>query len=71
MPFSEILFLETSALTGEGVEEVFVKVAKMILNKIEDGLIDPATMMSGVHAGARSLLNEASTVEALQSNVDD
>ncbi|CEM07894.1 unnamed protein product [Vitrella brassicaformis CCMP3155] len=76
---NEILFLETSALTGEGVEEVFVKVAKMILNKIEDGmqhieeglgyhglfsgLIDPATMMSGVHAGARSLLNEASPAE--------
>merc|ERR1712019_130236 len=35
-----VTFLETSALTGEGVEEVFIKVARMILNKIEDGLID-------------------------------
>ena len=34
---ADILFLETSALTGEGVEEVFIKVARMILNKIEDG----------------------------------
>lgn len=48
---NDVLFLETSALTGEGVEEVFIKVAKMILSKIEDGLIDPNTMVSGVHAG--------------------
>ncbi len=34
---ADILFLETSALTGEGVEEAFIKVARMILNKIEDG----------------------------------
>ncbi|CAK9113341.1 Ras-related protein Rab-4B [Durusdinium trenchii] len=34
---NDILFLETSALTGEGVEDVFIKVARMILNKIEDG----------------------------------
>ncbi|PHJ21917.1 ras family protein, partial [Cystoisospora suis] len=32
---NDILFLETSAFTGEGVEEVFVKVARLILNKIE------------------------------------
>jgi len=44
---NDILFLETSALTGEGVEEVFIKVARHILNKIEDGLIDPNTMTSG------------------------
>merc|ERR1712176_664084 len=49
------LFLETSALTGEGVEEVFIKVARMILNKIEDGLIDPNTMVSGIHTGAQKL----------------
>jgi len=48
---NDVLFLETSALTGEGVEEVFIKVAKMILSKIEDGLIDPNTMVSGIHSG--------------------
>eukprot|EP00922_Rhytidocystis_sp_ex-Travisia-forbesii_P007825 GHVS01011582.1.p1 GENE.GHVS01011582.1~~GHVS01011582.1.p1 ORF type:complete len:216 (-),score=20.50 GHVS01011582.1:659-1306(-) len=47
---NDILFLETSALTGEGVEDAFVKVARMILNKIEDGLIDPNAMVSGVHS---------------------
>lgn len=43
---NDILFLETSALTGEGVEEVFVKVTRLILSKIEDGTIDPSTMTS-------------------------
>merc|ERR1712117_508037 len=52
---NDVLFLETSALTGEGVEEVFIKVARMILNKIEDGLIDPSTMVSGIHTGTKSL----------------
>lgn len=55
---SDVLFLETSALTGEGVEEVFIKVARMILSKIEDGLID-ANTMSGIHAGTQQL-NSAS-----------
>jgi len=49
---NDLLFLETSALTGEGVEDVFTKVAKQLLNKIEDGLIDPSTMVSGIHAGS-------------------
>lgn len=52
---NDILFLETSALTGEGVEEVFIKVARVILNKIEEGLIDANTMVSGIHAGTQRL----------------
>lgn len=34
---ADVLFLETSALTGEGVTDVFVRVARLILSKIEDG----------------------------------
>lgn len=33
----EMMFLETSALTGENVEEAFLKCARSILNKIELG----------------------------------
>ncbi|KAF5901582.1 ras-related protein Rab-4A, partial [Clarias magur] len=32
---NELMFLETSALTGENVEEAFVQCARKILNKIE------------------------------------
>ncbi|KAF7456550.1 Ras family protein [Cryptosporidium felis] len=56
---NDILFLETSALTGEGVEEVFVKVTRLILSKIEDGTIDPTTMTSGVQAPSRTQLNSS------------
>lgn len=33
----ELMFLETSALTGENVEETFLKCARQILTKIESG----------------------------------
>lgn len=36
-PVLELMFLETSALTGENVEEGFLKCARTILNKIESG----------------------------------
>ncbi|XP_059026496.1 ras-related protein Rab-4A isoform X1 [Mustela lutreola] len=36
---NELMFLETSALTGENVEEAFVQCARKILNKIESGVI--------------------------------
>ncbi len=39
---SELMFLETSALTGENVEEAFVQCARKILNKIESGTKIPA-----------------------------
>ena len=35
---SEMTFLETSALTGENVEEIFLKTARSILTKIEAGI---------------------------------
>lgn len=34
---SELMFLETSALTGENVEEAFAQCARKILTKIESG----------------------------------
>lgn len=33
------MFLETSALTGENVEEGFLKCARTILNKIDSGTL--------------------------------
>lgn len=34
----DLMFLETSALTGENVEEGFLKCARTILNKIDSGI---------------------------------
>jgi len=50
---NDLMFLETSALTGEGVSEVFLKCARTILSKIESGVLDPESMNSGVQPGSR------------------
>ncbi len=39
--FPDLLFIETSAMTGEGVSEVFLKCARAILTKIETGTNQP------------------------------
>ena len=43
--------VEVSAYTGEGVEEIFARLAGMILTKIELGEIDPDDPMSGIQYG--------------------
>lgn len=43
--------MEVSALDGEGVDEVFARLARMILTKIELGEIDPDDPMSGIQYG--------------------
>jgi len=50
---NDLIFLESSALTGEGVQEVFLKCARTILTKIETGALDPDSMNSGVQQGSR------------------
>lgn len=40
--------METSAKTGDGVEEVFLKCARTIQNKIKTGALDPANTSLGV-----------------------
>lgn len=43
--------VEVSALTGEGVEELFTRLARIILTKIELGEIDPDDPQSGIQYG--------------------
>lgn len=52
MKFTELIFLETSAKTGENVEESFLKCSKTILAKIESGELDPERTGSGIQYGA-------------------
>jgi len=44
----DILFLETSALTSEGVQEVFHTLAQRILTKVEEGICDPTDTRANV-----------------------
>jgi hypothetical protein len=43
--------MEVSAFSGEGVDEVFGRLARIILTKIELGEIDPDDPMSGIQYG--------------------
>ncbi|RKO83165.1 ras-related protein rab-4B-like protein, partial [Blyttiomyces helicus] len=50
-----LMFEETSALTGELVDEAFLKGARSILSKIETGLIDPDRAGTGIQYGQEGL----------------
>lgn len=52
---NELIFLETSAKTGENVEEAFLKCSKTILAKIEAGELDPERVGSGIQYGGSAL----------------
>jgi len=54
---AELIFLETSAKTGENVEEAFLKCSKTILAKIETGELDPERIGSGIQYGGAALRN--------------
>ena len=49
----ELSFLETSALTGENVEEVFLKCTRTILSKIDGGMSWRETEL-GIGSGSGS-----------------
>ena len=60
---------ESSALNGEGVEEIFNRLARMILTKIELGEIDPDDPMSGIQYGDSGAWNTASDGGSIKSTM--
>ena len=50
-----LLFVECSAVSGENIAETFLKCARSILSHIEDGLINPSAIGSGIQFGDLSL----------------
>ncbi|XP_057315331.1 ras-related protein Rab-4B-like [Hydractinia symbiolongicarpus] len=56
---NELIFLETSAVTGENVEEAFLKCSRTILSKIDAGELDPERMGSGIQYGNSALRKNA------------
>jgi hypothetical protein len=41
-----LIHFECSAATGDNVDEVFTSVTKHIINKIENGIIEPSSVVS-------------------------
>ena len=60
---------ESSALNGEGVDEIFGRLARMILTKIELGEIDPDDPMSGIQYGDGGGWNNASDGGSIKSTM--
>lgn len=52
---NDMKYLETSALSGSGIEEVFLQMSKGILSKLEAGLIDVNSQAAGVIKGNKGL----------------
>merc|ERR1740128_46841 len=64
-----LMFLETSAKTGDSVEEAFLKCSKNILAKIESGELDPERIGSGIQYG-ESLLRRTDQLSATRKTPD-
>lgn len=63
--------VEISAFTGEGVEDVFARLASMILTKIELGEIDPDDPMSGIQYGDSMNWDDTGSVKSRGTMMDD
>lgn len=63
--------VELSAYTGDGVEEIFVRLAGMILTKIELGEIDPDDPMSGIQYGDSTGWDDGGSVKSGGTNIEE
>lgn len=62
--------VEVSALSGENVEDVFSRLARIILTKIELGEIDPDDPQSGIQYGDAGSWNDGQSIKSGMS-MDD
>ena len=63
--------VEVSAFTGDGVEEVFARLAGMILTKIELGEIDPDDPMSGIQYGDSGGWEDGGSVKSVGTTIEE
>lgn len=63
--------VEISAFTGEGVEEIFARLAGMILTKIELGEIDPDDPMSGIQYGDSGGWEDGGSVKSVGTTIEE
>lgn len=63
--------VEVSAFSGDGVEEIFARLAGMILTKIELGEIDPDDPMSGIQYGDGGGWEDGGSVKSTGTTIDE
>ena len=61
-------FIETSAVTGQNVEEVFVAVARDVYKMLEDGSVYMEEGWSGIKQGYAEPLRDASSARDKDGN---
>jgi|EP00670_Eutreptiella_braarudii_P005267 Ras-related protein Rab-14 len=54
-----LLYLETSAKTGKNVEQAFLQTARHIFDNIQNGVLDPNSVESGIQFGRASAVLKA------------
>ena len=54
---NDLLYIETSAKTGERVDEAFLTTAKTIYDGIQNGIIDPNDRATGVTIHSETITN--------------
>ncbi|UJR33655.1 hypothetical protein I4U23_021088 [Adineta vaga] len=67
----DLMFLETSALANENIAESFNQCTRIILTKIDSGIIDPFRMYSGIQCNPTSIAarqNDTTTNNAIQKS---
>lgn len=63
--------VEVSAFTGVGVDEIFARLAGMILTKIELGEIDPDDPMSGIQYGDSGGWEDGGSVRSAGTTIEE
>ena len=64
----DLLFMETSALTGEAVVDVFDMLTRRIIEKIQSGQIDPKSVANGILTGDQQGRLDRANSSALPAN---
>jgi len=61
---NDLTFMETSAKNGDNVDDVFDKIARTILHKLEQGTIKADDMGSGIQVGAKAKKRKGGPVQS-------
>jgi Ras-related protein Rab-4B len=64
----DLLFMETSALTGEGVVDIFELLTRRVIDKIQSGQIDPKSVANGILADQLTSRKDSSDVSTVTKN---
>ncbi len=52
----DLIHYECSAATGDNVDEIFTSITKHIIHKIENGIIEPSSVLSTYASSVRNVV---------------